>query len=228
MELSKVMRTSGAVREFTADDQVQPSVLYRVLDNARFAPSGGNQQGWHVTVVRDPTLRRRLADLSVAAFRRYVAEQSAGYRAFSVVDSAPTDVEIPDGIPIDQMLAAIENAPEVLVVTVDLRTLAVLDRDLDRPSIVGGASIYPFVQNILLAARDEGLGGAVSTFVVAGEPEAALLLNLPRGHAIAAMIQLGRPLHQVTRLTRHPVESFATVDRFDGDVLSSGGRARTS
>jgi nitroreductase len=228
VELSEVMRTSGAVREFTADDQVQPNVLYRVLDNARFAPSGGNQQGWHVIVVRDPTLRRRLAGLSVAAFRRYVAEQSAGYRAFSVVDPAPIDVEIPDGIPTDQMLAAIENALEVLVVTVDLRTLAVLDRDLDRPSIVGGASIYPFVQNILLAARDEGLGGAVSTFMVAGEREAALLLNLPRDHAIAAMIQLGKPLHQVTRLTRNPVESFATVDRFDGDVLSGGGPARTS
>jgi nitroreductase len=106
VELSKVMRTSGAVREFTADDQVQPSVLYRVLDNARFAPSGGNQQGWHVIVVRDPTLRRRLADLSVAAFQRYVAEQSAGYRAFSVVDSAPIDVEIPDGIPTDQQRRA--------------------------------------------------------------------------------------------------------------------------
>ena len=52
MELSEVMRTTAAVRSFT-DDPVPPDILHRVLDNARFAPSGGNQQGWHVTVVRD-------------------------------------------------------------------------------------------------------------------------------------------------------------------------------
>ena len=219
MELSEVMRTTGAVRQF-ADDPIQAGVLHRILDNARFAPSGGNQQGWHVIVVRDPTLRRLLAEIHVATFRRYMAEQVAGYRAFSVVDPAPADVEVPDGLPTDQMLEAIEHAPEVLVVTVNLRALAVLDRDLNRPSIVGGASIYPFVQNILLAARDEGVGGAVTTFLVAGETDAARLLNLPPDHAIAAMIQLGIPRHQVTRLKRRPVEAFATVDRFDGDVLA--------
>ena len=220
MELSEVMRTTGAVRRFT-DEPVQPNALYRVLDNARFAPSGGNQQGWHVIVVRDRTVRRRLGELSVAAFGRYMAEQAAGYRAFSVVDPAPADLEVPDGLPIKEMLAAIENAPEVLVVTVNLRALAVLDRDLNRPSIVGGASIYPFVQNILLAARDEGLGGAVTTFLVAGEPEAARLLNLPAGHAIAAMIQLGPPRHQIPRLKRHPVESFTTIDSFDGTAVKA-------
>lgn len=220
MELSEVMRTTGAVRRFTGDP-VPPGVLYRILDNARFAPSGGNQQGWHVIVVRDQAVRRRLAELHVAAFERYAAEQAAGYRAFSVVDPAPPDVEVPTGLPTDRMLTAVEQAPEVLVVTVDLRALAVLDRDLGRPSIVGGASIYPFVQNILLAARNEGLGGAVTTFLVADEPAAAPLLNLPPGHAIAAMVQLGTPHRQVTRLKRHPVEAFATMDRFDGDVLSA-------
>jgi nitroreductase len=221
MELSEVMRTTAAVRRFTGDP-VPPGVLYRILDHARFAPSGGNQQGWHVIVVRDPAVRRRVAELHVAAFERYAAEQAAGYRAFSVVDPAPPDAAVPDGLPTEQMLRAVEQAPEVLVVTVELRALAVLDRDLGRPSIVGGASIYPFVQNILLAARDEGLGGAVTTFLVAGEPDAAPLLNLPPGHAIAAMIQLGIPHHQVTRLRRNPVETFATVDRFDGAALSPG------
>src|ERR1700728_1659889 len=97
------MRTSGAVRQFTYD-QVRPDVLYRVLDNARFAPSGGNRQGWHVIVGRSPTLRRQLADLSVAVFRRYMAEQLAGYQAFSVVNPAPANVEIPGGLRTDHML----------------------------------------------------------------------------------------------------------------------------
>ena len=58
-----MMRTTAAVRAFT-DDPIPPEVLYRVLDDARFAPSGGNNQGWHVTVVRDVELRRSLASSS--------------------------------------------------------------------------------------------------------------------------------------------------------------------
>lgn len=226
MELIEVMRTTGSVRSFT-DDPIDPSTLHRILDNARFAPSGGNQQGWHVTIVRDPAVRRRLADLSAATWRRYLAEQVAGYRAFSPTDPAPADVEIPDDLPEHPMLAAIEHVPEVLVVTVDLGALAVMDRDLDRCSVIGGASIYPFVHNILLAARNEGLGGVLTTFLAASEPEAGALLGLPEGHAIVAMMGLGRPTHQATRLKRHPVEAFTTIDRVDGAPLTvfPGGRA---
>lgn len=218
MELSEVMRTSGAVRAFTGAP-VPAGVLYRVLDNARFAPSGGNLQGWHVVVVRDRARRRRLADLSSAGWRQYRVEQAAGYRGFSVTSPAPPDLEATADIPHHPMLEAIEEVPELLVITVDLRVLAVFDRDLDRPSVVGGGSIYPFVQNVLLAARDEGLGGVLTTFLAAREPAAAEILGLPSHHAIAAMVGLGTPQRQVTRLSRHPVESFATIDTFDGEML---------
>ena len=60
MELYDVMRTTFAVREFT-DDPLPDPVLYRIIDNARFAPSGGNRQGTHIIVVRDATVRQRLA-----------------------------------------------------------------------------------------------------------------------------------------------------------------------
>ncbi len=61
MELYDVMRTTFAVREFT-DDPLPDPVLYRILDNARFAPSGGNRQGTHIIVVRDAAVRERLGD----------------------------------------------------------------------------------------------------------------------------------------------------------------------
>lgn len=218
MELSDVMRTTGAVRAFT-DDPIDPQVLHRVLDDARFAPSGGNQQGWHVTLIRDRALRLRLADLSTATWERYLAEQTAGFRAFNPIDPAPADVEIPEGQRRHPMLDAIEDVPEVLLVTVDLRTLAVMDHRLDRFSIVGGASLYPFVQNLLLAARNQGLGGVVTTFLAASEPEVAPLVGLPEGHAVAALIGLGTPVHQVSRLRRHPVEVFTTIDRVDGSAF---------
>ena len=218
MELSEVMRTTAAVRAFT-DEPVSPEALYRMLDDARFAPSGGNKQGWHVTVVATWRCAASLADLSAANWARYLAESAAGYRAFNPIDPAPADIPIPEGLAEHPMLAAVESVPELLVITVDLKVLAVLDRDLDRFSVIGGASIYPFVHNILLAARNQGLGGVLTTFLAASEPEAAPLLGLPDDHAIVAMIGLGHPVHQPTKLKRNPVEAFTTIDRIDGEPL---------
>lgn len=216
MELDDVMRTTGAVREFT-DAPVPAATLHRILDLARFAPSGGNQQGWHVTIVRDGAMRRRLGQFSAATWDRYVSESMAGYRAYNPIAPAPSDLPSSPDVPPNPMLEGIEDVPELLVVSVDLRVLAVLDRDLDRFSVVGGGSIYPFCHNILLAARNEGLGGVLTTFLVASEPEVAPLIALPEGHGLVAMIALGTPVHQVTRLSRHPVESFTTIDRIDGE-----------
>ncbi|MBT4677160.1 MAG: nitroreductase family protein, partial [Acidimicrobiaceae bacterium] len=64
MDLHEAMRTTFACREFT-DDPVPDEVLHRILDVARFAPSGGNRQGGHVVVVRDKGVRQRLGELCV-------------------------------------------------------------------------------------------------------------------------------------------------------------------
>src|SRR4051794_39344153 len=73
MELYDAMRTTGTVRQFT-DDPLPDDVLHRILDNARFAPTGGNRQGVRVIVVRDASSRAALADLSVPGARRYAAQ----------------------------------------------------------------------------------------------------------------------------------------------------------
>jgi len=215
VELEQVMRTTGAVRAFT-DAPVPDATLYRILDDARFAPSGGNQQGWHVTIVRDPATRRTLAEHSAATWHRYLGEAQAGYRSFNPIHPAPADLDIADDLPKNDMLEGLVEVPEVLVVSVDLRVLAVLDKDLDRFSVVGGGSVYPFCHNILLAARNQGLGGVLTTFLVASEAEVGPLLGLPEHHGLVAMICLGTPVHQATKLKRNPVESFATIDRIDG------------
>jgi nitroreductase len=105
-------------------------------------------------------------------------------------------------------------------VAVDLRALAITDNGLDRQSIVGGASVYPFCHNILLAARNAGLGGVMTTVLARQEPAARELLHLPDGWALAALVVLGHPVKQLTKLRRDPVESFTTVDRFDGPAFS--------
>lgn len=216
-----VMRTAPAVRDFLPDPVVD-DVLYAILDDARFAPSGGNKQAWHVIVVEDPSIRVALRDLVQLGWREYAAHLAIGARPFApgadgwwhgpavdLDEARRTEAPAP-------FVDDIHLAPRLLVVTVDLTELAIQDIDLDRQSIVGGASIYPFAQNIVLAARARGVGAALTTFICRQEPAVKELLGIPGGVAIAAMIVLGYPVRQLTKLRRNPVEAFATIDTWSG------------
>lgn len=216
MELRDGIRQTGAVRGFT-DDPVPAAVLHAILDDARFAPSGGNRQPWRVAVVRDSVTRRALGDAMRPVWNEYASLAAAGRTPFTVVDPAPTvlSTTAPGNVPND-LIDGIERIPVVLAIAADLSRIAMMDKDLDRATMTGGASVYPFCWNILLAARDRGLGGVITTFASRVEPVTGPLLGLPSDHALAATIFLGRPVKQLTRLSRHPVESFATLDRFDG------------
>ena len=108
------------------------------------------------------------------------------------------------------------TASVVLVFVVDLKVVASTDRYLDRVGVVSGASIYPFVWNVLLAARQAGFGGTITTMAVAEEPQLQALLRIPQDHAVAALVPLGKPVKQLTRLKRRPVAEIATRERFDG------------
>src|ERR1700691_1456310 len=86
MELRQALRTTGSVREFT-DAPVDDAVLFEILDDARFAPSGGNRQAWRVIVVRDPLQRQRLAAAYLDAWHDYIASLLAGVTPFSPLAS---------------------------------------------------------------------------------------------------------------------------------------------
>lgn len=219
MELYDVMRTTFAARAFT-DDPVDDATLRRILDNARFAPSGGNRQGWRVVVVRDPATRKALGDIVRPGMQRYIAQMRAGEAPWNTVHPSELSaaeieaVEVPDA-----MIEMLTGAPVVLFVFVDLAVVASIDRDLRRVGVISGGSVYPFVWNILLAARHEGLGGTPTTFAAAREPALQQLLGVPSQMAFAAMIPLGRPVKQLTRLTRKPVDEFAFSERYGGAPL---------
>ncbi|HIE67676.1 MAG: nitroreductase family protein [Acidimicrobiales bacterium] len=221
MDLQEAMRTTFACREFT-DDPVPDEVLHRILDVARFAPSGGNRQGGHVVVVRDREVRQRLGELCGPTMRLYAAQVAAGESPFNTVVPSAVDVATALDTPTEPfaLFEHLGDVPVALVVSVDLAAVASMDKDLDRVGLATGASIYPLVWNILLAARAEGLGGVVTTAVVPAEAEVQHLLDLPETHAVAALIPLGVPVRQLTRLKRQPVEDFTTVDSFDGPPLA--------
>lgn len=212
LDLTHAIRTNGSVRAFT-DEPVSDAVLHEVLDDARFAPSGGNRQPWRVAIVRDAAVRSQLGELMREVWEEYVGANATGVTAFAFgrsIDAPPIAAPNP-------LLDAITEVPVMLAVAADLHSIAMMDGALDRPPVTGGASIYPFCWSILLSARAHGLGGVMTTFLSRAEPAAAPLLGLPADHALVATIFLGHPVHQPTKLTRRPVNSFATIDRFDGD-----------
>ncbi|ORW45581.1 nitroreductase [Mycobacterium paraense] len=216
MELYDIMRSTPAVREF-AEDPLPDDVLLRILDNARFAPTGGNRQGVRVIVLRDERTRSALADLGLPAARRYTAQLAHGESPWNPLQPSGPDASTVDATePPAQMWAPIREASAVLVICLDLAVVAATDQELDRVGVVPGASVYPFVWNVLLAARNEGYGGVLTTMAVAEEPRVKELLGVPDPYAIAAVVPLGKPVRQVTKLRRRPVPEFVTRERFDG------------
>ena len=219
MQLYDVMRTTFAAREFT-DDPVPDGVLSRIFDNARFAASGGNRQGAHITVVRDPEVRRQLSELGTPAIRRYFAQLQAGENPWNSIHPSGVPQEVIDTTEIpDTFVAPIARAPVVLVVSVDLTVVAAIDQDLDRVGLASGASVYPLIWNILLAARNEGYGGTITTMAITAEEQVRQLLGIPDLHAVAAIVPLGKPVRQLTKLRRRPVAEFVTDGRFDGPAF---------
>jgi nitroreductase len=226
MEASEVLRTTGSVRVFTSEP-VSDDVVYEILDVARYAPSGGNRQAWRVIHVRDAAMRREVANIYLESWHEYVSHVLAGVIPFSPLandadraaalaqhDNARA-ASVPQGF-----AETIADVPVMLVVLANLEGLAATDRDLNRYTLVGGASIYPFVWSILLEARSRNLSGVMTTVATRNEPEVLRVLGIPNHYALAAIVVLGHPQNQIRKLKRRPVESFATIDHFDGAPLT--------
>jgi nitroreductase len=207
MDLYEAMRCAPTGRRFKCDP-VPREALLQALENARFAPSGGNRQGWRVIAVEDPDRRQALCELYLPHWRAYM-QRTGGAAVLADPDAFdPAIVRRVRGA--NEYAQRLGEVPMHLVVGVCLDDLAATDAELPRQSIVGGASIYPFVQNLLLALRAEGLGAAMTTLLVPAEAEVMALLAIPQGIALAAHIGVGyRAQGWPRELRRRPVSEFA-------------------
>jgi len=216
VELFDAMRTTFAARDYTGEP-LPDSVLYEILDNARFAPSGGNRQGNKVIVVRDIKTREALAKLAEPAAKRYIAQQKLGESPWNtIVPTKVTPELVAQTPPLARLVEPYVKAEVVLVFLVDLKLVASTDQFLKRVGVISGASIYPFVWNVLLGARQAGFGGTITTLAAAEEPKVQALLGIPSDHAVCALVPLGKPVKQLSKLKRNSVEEIATRERFDG------------
>ena len=217
MEVYDVMRTTFACREFTGEP-VPAEVLHRIIDNARFAPSGGNRQGWRIINVTETSVKKQLARLSLPAATRYLLQMQAGESPLNTINpSVVTDEQVAQETPPEWLVAHVENAPTLLVITVDLALIASMDKDLARVGLVSGGSIYPLAWNILLAARNEGYGGTMTTWGVSEEEGVKELLDIPPSWAVAAIMPLGKPVKQLTKLKRKPVDEILVTNSWSAN-----------
>lgn len=209
MNFRETIETTGTCR-FYLSDPIPDDALRRVIDAARFAPTGGNRQGVRFLIVRDAAKRRALRDLYLPLWEQYAS------RAVSK-PGAPLPRMLQNA---DHMARHLDEVPVHVVVCAQTADLMATDRHLERVSVVAGASIYPSVQNLLLAARAEGLGTALTTLLCAVEPRVKELLAIPDGVATAALIPLGYPAKGFPKkLSRRPVEEIAFADTYGAPLF---------
>ena len=213
MELNEIMRTSGTCR-FYKSDPVSDAVLAQVLDAARWGPSGGNRQPLRFIAVRDQKKKTALKDLYLPIWNSYLAGVNSGENR---VGGRPTIVENAD-----YFANHLDEVPILLVVCARLADVHPTDIDLDRLTIVGGASVYPAVQNVLLAARERGLGTALTTLLCVVEPKVKELLGIPADVSTAAMVTMGWPAKPFPKkLTRRPLAEFAFTDHYNEGAIGT-------
>jgi nitroreductase len=213
VELQEAMRTNGTCRRFKPEP-VPDEVLMKAFEVARFAPQGGNRQPVRWIVVRDAETKRQLKEWYLVPWREYLAQALGGGVR---VNAAPLAVQKADAF-----AEHLDDIPLLVIALARLEDLHVTDLELGRVSIVGGASVYPTVQNFLLACREAGLGTALTTLLCHYEPQVKELLGIPEGYATACHIGVGYPYRPFPRkLTRMPVEEIVFKERF-GQRLVSG------
>ncbi len=201
MPLAEAMETQRALRRLLPDP-VDDATIRRCLELAVRAPTGGNLQGWEFVVVRDPDVKHQLARLNRQAWAIY--KRLNRKRAATDADHA-------------RVVAAVQwqadHFEEVPVVVV-----ACLAGPRPRfPSFFVTSyygSIYPAVQNLLLAARALGLGAGLSTFPLWSVALARRTLGLPRRVTPCAVVPLGWPRGRYGPTTRRAVEEVTHLDRY--------------
>jgi len=217
-DLYQAASTTRAVRRLRADPIPEP-VLRRVLRAATWAPSGGNLQPWHVIAVRDPARKKALGDLYRDLWSDYAAQRRALIAPLADSLRGPAEKALGSG---DHLAEHMQDAPVIATFCFHPQRLTITDAELGRPSVVGGASLYPAVQNLLLACRAEGLGCVLTTLLCSREKTVRELLEIPEPWATCAFVPIGWPMgggHGP--LSRRPVEQVAFADRFGQALFAS-------
>lgn len=201
MDLEEAITTQRAIRRLKPDP-VDDALILKLLRLATKAPSGGNEQSWEFIVVRDPGVKAALGKQNRRAWNVLRATMYAGV----------TPKGRAQGKMVDAVTWQMQHWDEIPVLVVPCLRGVTLPLWLQRTSRYG--SIFPAIQNLLLAARAEGLGAALTTLPLWNRLAARRALGLPWNVEPVAVIPIGWPHGRYGPTTRRPVEEITHLDRF--------------
>jgi nitroreductase len=210
-ELYDALMTTRAMRRFT-DEPVSDKQIWACLRAAVQAPSGGNIQPYQFLVVTDPDLRRELGRIYLGAWDRYAPavaavtppakDEAAGRRHARNVAAS------------DELARSLGDVPVHVLVLMPKISMVVSDDEGEMDVGPTYASVYPAVQNLVLAARSQGLGTVLTTVYRIHEDEVRALLDIPDRYEVVALLPLGHPKGTWGVAPRRPAQSLTSWNHF--------------
>lgn len=195
MDFWEVVRTQRAMRRLHPDD-VPDEQLWQILEAASMAPSGGNRQPWNFIVIRDAEKKRKIGEWYLEAW-----ERSYGPAKDAMLANPQQARTFRSA---DHLARHLAEVPVLILATVRKEQFAI------GPTL--GASIYPAVQNLMLAARALGLGTTLTTLHKLHEDDVKELLGIPENVETMALVPVGRPKGRFGTPSRLPIERVAYWD----------------
>ena len=214
--LFETMYTARALRRYKTDP-IPDAIITKILEAATQAPSGSNQQNWVFVVLKDAAKKKKISEIyargakilsTVYANRPRPAHMSekefqvlmnSAMYLFDHLEEAPVQLfaclRVEGGGPIPNM------PPEVAA-------------QMGKMARMAGSSIYPAVQNIILACRAYGIGTVLTTLHLFYEDEVKEILGLPRDVQTYALLPMGYPINKFGPLKRRPVSEVAYLDTY--------------
>ncbi len=200
-DLWETMSTARAIRRFE-DRPVSRALLSRCLEAATWAPSGGNQQPWRFVLLESEAAR----DVLEVGAKRALETIERVYQ----LERPEASDDSPRARNARAMFALHDGARDV-----PAAVLFCVRQQPSVPTLLEGGSIYPGMQNFLLAARASGLGACVTGWHGDVEDELRDFVGIPEEWMLAALVVVGWPKGRHGTLRRKPVSEVATVDRWD-------------
>jgi nitroreductase len=202
-DLFDIMYSSRAMRKLDTKE-VPEDLLMKLVDAANQAPSGSNMQNGRWIIVRDPVVKQKLADMNRKGVEAYIGPMAGSG------DSLPHQNADKRQRMVDAVLWQMEHMHELPALVIACMEFGV--KVTPEIAAQGGGSIWPGIQNLLLAARAVGLGAAPTTLGLIDREAVNETLNLPETMAAFCLIPVGYPLGKFGPVTRKPVEE---ITRFD-------------
>jgi nitroreductase len=197
MEFYEVASTQRAMRRLKPDP-VPEELIWKILQTAIMAPSGGNAQPWNFLVVRDAEKKRKIGEWYLDAWKKSYGPARDAMLANEAMARTYRSA--------DHLANHLADVPVLIIATIRV--------GMQRVGNTLGASIYPAVQNLMLAARAEGLGTTLTTLHKLHEAEVRQLLGVPDDVETMALIPLGWPKGKFGTPSRLPIEKVVYWDQW--------------